>query len=292
MQLEKIITLANATVRLRFLAMERSLRAVGCNLPLLVIPYDERKFDLPNNCEWWIVPEITEWLTHWKTHPMMRKYQCLTVSNFQFVDSDVIFLRNPQSVLTSVDGFVTSCGHWHNPNETVTATSLEYFKNRSTTWQKSVFNAGQWACSERLFGIQELKSRAESQDFSSTCLTFPYHEQPGVNLLVASTSIPVHNLTLPPHNMQSTWAGDYIDADFERFWVDEESKPYIIHWAGTPMWTSRSIDNLFLDYLTPNERTQWALEVEKHRRRAITKKRSWRAAVRRLRDAIKLALNV
>jgi hypothetical protein len=247
---------------------------------------------LPNNCEWWIVPEITEWLTHWKTHPMMRKYQCLTVSNFQFVDSDVIFLRNPQSVLTSVDGFVTSCGHWHNPNETVTATSLEYFKNRSTTWQKSVFNAGQWACSERLFGIQELKSRAESQDFSSTCLTFPYHDQPGVNLLVASTSIPVHNLTLPPHNMQSTWAGDYIDADFERFWVDEESKPYIIHWAGTPMWTSRSIDNLFLQYLTADENAQWSLQVEDQKQRFIAKKRSVRTIVRRLFNAAKFVLNV
>ena len=33
--------------------MERSLRAVGCDLPLLVIPYDEDLFELPPNAEWW-----------------------------------------------------------------------------------------------------------------------------------------------------------------------------------------------------------------------------------------------
>ena len=292
MQLEKIITLANATVRLRFLAMERSLRAVGCNLPLLVIPYDEKTFDLPNNCEWWSIPEMDRWLATWKSHPTMRKYQSLTVSNFQFVDSDVVFLRNPQSVLTSVDGFVTSCGHWHNPNETVTTASLQYLKNRSTTWQKSVFNTGQWACSERLFSVQELKTRAESPEFLSTCVTFPYHEQPGVNLLVASTSIPVHNLTLSPFNMQSTWAGDYMDADYERFWPDEKSMPYLIHWAGTQMWTLRPIDNLFLQYLTADENAQWSLQVEDQKQRFIAKKRSVRTIVRRLFKAAKFVLNV
>ena len=39
MKLEKIITLASAPVRLRLLAMVRSLRAVGCQLPVWVIPY-------------------------------------------------------------------------------------------------------------------------------------------------------------------------------------------------------------------------------------------------------------
>jgi hypothetical protein len=47
MKIEKIITLANNKVRLRFLAMERSLRATGCQLPLLVIPYDDKLFELP-----------------------------------------------------------------------------------------------------------------------------------------------------------------------------------------------------------------------------------------------------
>src|SRR5437764_440818 len=57
MKLERIITLANRKFRVRFAAMERSLRAVGCALPISVIPYDNERFDLPKNSEWWECPE-------------------------------------------------------------------------------------------------------------------------------------------------------------------------------------------------------------------------------------------
>src|SRR4051794_2008877 len=120
MQIDKIITLANSKVRLRFLALERSLRETGCKLPLWVIPYDDDRFELPENSIWWEVNEITNWLKSQGAHPMMRKYQCLTVGNYQFVDSDVIFLVNPEHALRQVNGFVTSCGHWHDASHTYT----------------------------------------------------------------------------------------------------------------------------------------------------------------------------
>ena len=59
MKIDKIISMANQNVKLRFLAMERSLRATGCKLPLLVIPYDNNLFELPAGSTWWEVPEIT-----------------------------------------------------------------------------------------------------------------------------------------------------------------------------------------------------------------------------------------
>ena len=62
MKLECIVTMASAAVRLRFLAMERSLRAVGCTLPLRVIPYNDERFELPAGATWWEMPEITTWL--------------------------------------------------------------------------------------------------------------------------------------------------------------------------------------------------------------------------------------
>ncbi len=52
MKLDCVVTLANRAVRLRFLGMERSLRATGCDLPLKVIPYDDARFDLPGRAEW------------------------------------------------------------------------------------------------------------------------------------------------------------------------------------------------------------------------------------------------
>jgi hypothetical protein len=47
MKLQKIITMASSAVEIPFLAMERSLRASGCQLPIWVIPYNEKIFDLP-----------------------------------------------------------------------------------------------------------------------------------------------------------------------------------------------------------------------------------------------------
>ncbi len=72
MKIDKIISMANEKVRLRFLAMERSLRAVGCQLPLLVIPYDDNLFELPEGSTWWEIPEITSWLKAQKSRPVMR----------------------------------------------------------------------------------------------------------------------------------------------------------------------------------------------------------------------------
>src|ERR1700751_5291663 len=103
MKVDKIITLASSEVRLQFLAMERSFRATGCDLPIWVIPYNDHRFELPQNSVWWEIEEITQWLDSCQSHPMMRKYQCLTVGNYQFVDSDVVFVSNPYEVLKKAE---------------------------------------------------------------------------------------------------------------------------------------------------------------------------------------------
>jgi hypothetical protein len=287
MKLECIITLANAPVRLRFLAMERSLRATGSDLPLRVIPYDERRFDLPTGAEWWELPRVTAWLATHRAHPMMRKYQCLTVGGYQYVDSDVCFLRDPAKVLAPVSGFVTSCGHWHNPDETVTAASRARFATASTTWQRNVFNAGQFACDRPLHTPETLIRQAEAPGFADTCLHLPYHDQPGLNLLVHASSVPVHNLTLPPGRMQSTWAGDYR-RDYRHYWPTEDEKPYLIHWAGLGDGVGGPIDALFLDHLTTAERTEWGQHV---RARAARRRNSpwsaWLHRARRVARALK-----
>ena len=256
MQLQKIISMANQNTRLRFLAMEKSLRATGCNLPLWVIPYDEKTFELPGNCIWWENKSITGWLDANHAHKVMRKYQCLLESNYQFVDSDVIFLRSPENVLQDFPGFITSCGHWHNTAHTTTKEVLQYFNKMTTVWQQKVFNTGQFACDEALYDFDNLKKTAEQPDYKPACIDFKFHEQPGLNLLVNLTGVSVTNITLQPYYMESTWAGDYKDDNYERFWKNEERKPYIIHWAGCEMNVNRPIDELFLDFLTNNEKEE------------------------------------
>lgn len=280
MRLDCIVTLANHAVRLRFLAMERSLRAVGCDLPVKVIPYDDARFELPARAEWWELPELSGWLAREHAHPLMRKYHCLTLSNYQFVDADVCFLRDPVKVLAPLAGFVTSCGHWHNPAEATTAQSRAWLAARSTTWQKAVFNTGQFACDRALYDVASLRARAGSPDFAATCLRLPYHEQPGLNLLVNATDVPVGNLTLPPWNQQSTWAGDY-PGDYAAYWPTEAQTPYLIHWAGVPMHLARPINAIFLDHLTAAEKAEWALQVAAERQRRAAAQSPLRARLRR-----------
>lgn len=268
MRLEKIITLANQKSRLRFLAMVRSLRKTGCELPVLVIPYDDNRFDLPENCTWWEQPPIAEWINGNGLWPAFKKIQCFSEKNYQFVNSDIVFLKNPEQVLQNLQGFITSCLHWNNTDHTTTDETIVAYKSRSTTWQKLVFNSGQWACDTILYpDPQALISYCEN-NFRETLFSknYLYKDQAGINILVLMSNVRITNITLPPHDMESTWAGDYTRNDFETYWSDPAKMPYLIHWAGCDMQADRPIDSLFLRYLTADETKQWR-EYLKHEKR-------------------------
>jgi hypothetical protein len=290
MKIDKIISMANQKVRLRFLAMERSLRATGCQLPLLVIPYDDNLFELPEGSTWWEVPAITSWLKSEKTHPVMRKYQCLTVGGYQFVDADVCFLRNPETVLEPYSGFVTSCGHWRDPGGTYTAASKHLMLSKSTLWQRDVFNSGQFACDRPLFTEALLKATAMEPAFLETCIRWPYNEQPGLDLLVLASEVEITNLTLPPLRMESTWAGDY-SGEYEHYWIHPQRQPYLIHWAGTAMDVARPINQIFYDFLTSAEKIEWDEQVRQWSRLNQKKHRSIRVIMRRFKQAFQALLN-
>lgn len=288
MKLEKIITLASPGVRLRFLAMERSLRATGCNLPLLVIPYDNNRFDLPANSSWWENKDLINWLDEYKVFPATRKYQCFLTSNYQFVDSDIIFLTNPEVTLSPTQGFVTSCIHWVNTIHTYTSESLAYLESKTTTWQKYMFNSGQFACDRELYTLLDLKTSCLK--YKSTLLldTPIYKDQPAINFLVHLSAIPVSNLTLPPYNMESTWAGSYNNKDYKKYWAEENKKPYLIHWAGCEMNTGRPIDELFLDYLTNKEKEEWTTSLKNKKEPFLNKIRT---RVSKFKNGLKLMLS-
>ncbi len=287
MKIEKIISLANKNSEIRFLAMVRSLRAVGCDLPVWVIPYDDNKFDLPENCIWWEIEEVTSWLTANNAHKMMRKYQCLLTGNYQYADSDIVFLRNPQDVLKDVSGFITSCGHWHNPGQTCIDATAKFYKDKSTTWQKNVFNAGQYACDATLHTFETLKKTVENPLYKDACLNYKTYDQVALNLLIFLSGVPVTNLTLPPNNMESTWAGDYLTEDYARYWTDETKKPYLIHWAGFNMNIERPIHELFINYLTDGEKALWyeRLKDPKNKKSAYKRLR-WKLSL--LKQAVKM----
>jgi hypothetical protein len=257
MQIEKIVTLANASTQLQLHAMVRSLRAVSCTLPVWVIPYDDTRCDLPDACEWWVEPNVLDWLDSVIAHPMMRKYQCLTTRAYQYVDTDVIFLRDPARVLRPYDGLVTACTEWNKPRWTVTESSRALMAGSCSTWQRRVFNAGQFASENSIYTLEELKALAADPEVAATVFGLKLHDQPGFNLLALLAGVETTNLTLPPHNMESSWAGDY-PGEFEHLWTEPDRKPYLIHWAGGMLATNAPINALFLAHLTVEERGQWA----------------------------------
>ena len=68
-------------------------------------------------------------------------------------------------------------------------------------------------------------------------------------MLVNLSQVKISNLTLPPVNMESTWAGSYEDDNFEEYWIDESRKPYLLHWAGVywPVAVDRLLDNFLTE---------------------------------------------
>jgi hypothetical protein len=283
MKLQHIVTLANRPVRLQFLAMERSLRATGCDLPLLVIPFNDDLFELPKNATWWKMPEMISWLDTATKHPMIRKYQCLTLENYQFVDSDICFLRNPEQVLLPHSGFVTCCCEWRNTGQACVPESLSVMSKSTTVWQRHIFNAGQFACDKALYTVDQVKERA--QEYPVSCLLPPTNDQIGLNLLVFLSGIPITNLTMPPTEMESSWAIDYADEP-QRYWSDPERKPYILHWAGLQVYDDRPVSSIFYSYLSASERAEFEEQNQQRaaRERKLTK--SLRARLSRVKRAL------
>lgn len=261
MKLESIYTMADAGARLQFIAMERSLRASGCDLPLRVFRYKGATFDLPKNAEWFR-PPIVEWLRERGAHPMCDKFHCLTQPNVLFTDTDIVYLDNPASALASHGGFVVADTEWNKSQWTFTTASAEILSRKSSVWLQRVFNAGHFACDRTLYSDETL--RATISEHETVCLR-SIHDQPGTNLLVALSGVPVTNLNLPPSPMESTWAGDYA-SDPEPLWTRAGAKPYFIHWAGPVLDEERPINRIFLEFLTAAERAEW--EEQRAKRRA------------------------
>jgi hypothetical protein len=284
MIINKIVTLANASSQLMFVAMERSLRATGCDIPLYVIPYDDNKFDLPPNSFWLEEPEFYGWIDTNGAHRMMRKYLPLILNNYQYLDTDAIFLQNPATALAPYEGFVACCTEWNKPEWTVTPSSQAILTRRWSTWQKEVFCAGQYACDRPLYNFEELRTFAQLPENREACLEFAAHDQPGTNLFVLSTDVPRINLTLPPVNMESTWAGDYNELPS---WDASKTKPYVMHYAGGLLYQNNPLNTLFLEFLTKSERVEWEQLVARHhaREKALSQ---WPVGVRVLNRLVRL----
>lgn len=251
--------MASEEVRLDFLAMERSLRATGCDVPVYVIPFSDHRFELPENSTWWEEP--IAWTRRVAgdriRHPLQYRFYLLGIGGYQVADTDLIFLRNPSDVLRDHEGLIVACHQWHLADKAAPPDTLDLLRQQSSTWQSRLFNAGQFACGDPLYDLDELSELLIAPPFVDHAFIgeSPW-DQAGFNVLVAHRKPPMVNLCLPPHRMESTWAADY-PGDYEKFWSEEHCKPYVIHWAGACLDQQFPINELFFQFLSESELREW-----------------------------------
>lgn len=283
MNVQKVITLASRKVKLAFNVFERSLRRAGCDLPLLVIPYGDDLFELPSNSEWWDSPGFASWLRAHKAHPMMAKYRCLTEANYVYFDTDICVVDDFRPVLSHHRNFVVADTEWNKPGWSTSPEATSILAEKTSLWMLKLFNAGHFACDQVLSSEKEIQSVSEK--YSDTCLTYPHHDQPGINLLVSLTDVEVTNLCMPPYRMESTMAVDY-PGEWEGIW-SRGHRPYFIHYAGSGLGQNLPINRLYYDFMSQAERKEWdALEEERRNSRRWLEK--WPLQVRILNQMLRI----
>ncbi len=100
-KIDKIVLLANKKAELQFQVFVRSLRDVGCNLPVWVIPFGKKDFEPPPGCQWIEDKDskLLAFLRQNAAHPLYRKYMALLQNHCAYFDTDIILLREPQEWL-------------------------------------------------------------------------------------------------------------------------------------------------------------------------------------------------
>jgi hypothetical protein len=268
MELKRIVSLANAKVRLQFLAMERSLRATGCDLPLLVIPYDDTRFPLPENAQWIENEELFALIAETAALKMCRKYLAFTLDHSAYFDSDIIHIRDPRDWLEPLPDnlFVIADTEWSKARWTFTAETRVRYESKTTLWLLDNFNAGFFAHAKPAATIALIRK----------FLTDPLNrnlargkvpsggEQESSNFLVHLGGLEVVNLCLPPFRMESTMACDYPE-DFEPI-LRRANPPAFVHYAGSGRNLDAPVARLIFDHLTASEASEMKAEFDKRMR--------------------------
>ena len=270
MKIERIVSFANAKVRLEFLAMERSLRATGCDLPLLVIPFDDNLFELPKNAEWWRDEVLFSALTENGAVPHCRKFTAFLNSNSAFFDSDIIHLLNPVKWLDPLpqDVFVVADTEWSKARWTFTPETKALYQDKTTLWLLDNFNSGFFAFSKPPASTSDISRLMQHPNLANIAkgASPTRSEQEGANFLLHESGMDILNLCLPPHRMESTMACDYPD-DYGPL-LRKANSPAFVHYAGVGRNRDRPVTQLIYEHLTKAETAEMRAEFEHGRERA------------------------
>lgn len=263
MIIEQIITMANKGVRLDFIAMERSLRATGCDVPIKIIPFDNSRFELPANSTWiedddaaFNAVKNSEAVAH------CRKFAALTKKNAAFFDTDIIHLQNPVKWLQpySPEWFVVADTEWNKARWTFTSETKSVYEKQSTLWLLDQFNSGFFAFGDAVVTAEEIAAFLSAASFRKLWSgggPTP-GEQSAINWLVNQSQRTVTNLCLPPYRIESTMALDYPQ-DYRSVLTKANAAPFI-HYAGAGRNLDAPISELIFQHLNAEEAEEWKAE--------------------------------
>ena len=291
MRVDKIFVLASKGADLQLRVFIRSLRKVGCELPVWVIPHGSRDFELPPECLW--IEENSKLLSFLRrdsAHPLYSKYFVLLQSNCAYFDTDIVMLREPRSWLETApsDAFVVADTEWAKNRWTFSADSLRFLVTLSSCWPLLTFNSGFFAFEGPLYEEEELLSVIQSPELRATCLerkSSPI-DQPAINWLVLRKRPQIFNFNLPPQGMESTMAVDYGVSQPNTV-LSNPAAPTFLHFAGPMFEGGQPLIELFTSYLTSAERREWDAGVSR-RRKASHWLEKWPLAIRLLNRLIRV----
>jgi len=270
MRIDKILLLANKKAELHLQVFVRSLRKVGCELPVWIIPFGEKDFEPPAGCRW-IDDEnskLLAFLRERSAHPLYSKYIALLQSNCCYFDTDIILLKEPQEWLKAApsDAFVVADTEWAKNRWTFSDDSLRFLASLSSCWPLLTFNSGFFAFEDPLYEEEELLSLIQEPEFRSTCLERKLSpiDQPAINWLVLRKQRRIFNFNLPPQGMESTMAVDYGTRQPKAV-LSNPAAPAFIHYAGPVFEVGLPVNELYVSYLTNGERRRWDAELERRR---------------------------
>jgi hypothetical protein len=291
MTIGSILVLANKNAELQLKVFLRSLRNVGCDLPVWIIPCGAKDFEPPSGCNWIKNSKLLAFLQKEAAHPLYWKYEALLQSECAYFDTDIVILRDPREWLRAApgDAFVVADTEWAKNRWTFSAESRRFLTSLSSRWPLLTFNSGFFAFEQPLYEEEELIALIQSPEMRATCLdrkSSPI-DQPAFNWLVLLKRLNIFNFNLPPQSMESTMVEDYDDPCDVDAIISDACAPGFLHYAGAPLVNRHCLTRLFTSYMTVEERRQWDAAIE-GRRESLRWLRRWPLPVRALNYLLRL----
>ena len=291
MTIAKILVLANKNVELQLRVFLRSLRNVGCDLPVWIIPCGAADLEPPAGCSWIEDNKLFSFLKEEGAHPLYCKYEALLQSECAYFDTDIVVLRDPREWLPAAPpcSFAVADTEWARNRWTFSVESRRFLRTLSSRWPLLTFNSGFFAFETPLYEEEELIALVQSPEMRATCLdrkSSPI-DQPSFNWLVLLKRRDIFNFNLPPQTMESTMVEDYEDRSDAAPILSAPSAPAFLHFAGPAFEKGHFLTELFTSYLTVAEKREWDARIQR-KRAALRWLVKWPLPIRALNFLVRL----